>query len=84
MAESTMIGLERPISKNDALDQPMANKRAREGAGEALGDLLVTETMKQAQSMKQFVVSLAALDADEGTQGLRQGEWHQALQSHQR
>jgi hypothetical protein len=54
----------KPASAADTLDQPMANKRAREGAGEALGDLLVTETMKQASSMKQFVVSLTNLDAD--------------------
>ena len=64
MAENMVVDLERPISKQDALNQPLANKKAREGAGEALGDLLVTETMKQASSMKQFVVSLAALDAD--------------------
>lgn len=54
----------KPVSQNDPVNQPLANKRAREGAGAALADLLCTETMKQAASMKNFVLSLTQLDSD--------------------
>ena len=62
------VCVSKPITASDAMNQPLANKRAREGAGAALADLLCTETMKQAASMKNFVLSLTQLDAD-GRQG---------------
>lgn len=60
-----------PVSKDDPVNQPLANEKARKGAGAALADLLVTETQKQAIGMKHFVVSLIALDSD-GRKGFQE------------
>lgn len=50
--------------------QPMANERARKGAGAALASMLIDETMSQAGKLKLYVSSLAELDVD-GRKGFK-------------
>lgn len=48
----------------DAIDQPLANEKARHGAGVALATMLVDETAQQAGKLRMYVQSLMDLDAD--------------------
>jgi hypothetical protein len=54
----------RQANARDALDQPLANERARKGAGIALATMLIDETQQQAGKLRMFVQSLMDLDAD--------------------
>lgn len=51
--------------------QPMANEKARKGAGAALASMLIDETMSQAGKLKLFVQSLGDLDKD-GRKGFKE------------
>ena len=51
-------------SARDVLDQPLANQRARAGAGVALATMLIDETQQQSRKLHQYVESLMALDVD--------------------
>jgi hypothetical protein len=53
-----------PVSKNDPVNQPLANEKARKGAGAALADMLCTELQSQAGKLKMYVQSLMDLDSD--------------------
>ena len=53
-----------PVSKNDPVNQPLANEKARKGAGAALADMLCTELQQQAGKLKMYVQSLMDLDSD--------------------
>lgn len=48
----------------DALNQPLANEKARHGAGVALATMLIDETAQQAGKLRMYVQSLMDLDAD--------------------
>ena len=49
---------------SDALNQPLANEKARHGAGVALATMLVDETQQQSGKLRMFVQSLCDLDSD--------------------
>jgi hypothetical protein len=53
-----------PVSKSDPVNQPLANEKARKGAGAALADMLCTELQSQAGKLKMYVQSLMDLDSD--------------------
>jgi len=53
-----------PVSKSDPVNQPLANEKARKGAGAALADMLCTELQQQAGKLKMYVQSLMDLDSD--------------------
>ena len=54
----------KPIAASDAMNQPLANEKARKGAGAALADMLCTELQQQAGKLKMYVQSLMDLDSD--------------------
>ena len=58
------VCVSQPISAHDALNQPLANEKARKGAGAALADMLCTELQQQAGKLKMYVQSLMDLDSD--------------------
>jgi len=62
------VVLSEPIRASD--HQPMANEKARKGAGAALASMLIDETMSQAGKLKLYVSSLAELDVD-GRKGFK-------------
>lgn len=49
---------------HDTLNQPLANEKARHGAGVALATMLIDETAQQAGKLRMYVQSLMDLDVD--------------------
>jgi hypothetical protein len=61
----------RPASTgNSAIDNPLANKKARIGAGAALGHMLVETLAGESRKLHMYVRNLVELDAD-GREGFR-------------